>query len=211
MEIIKIKEQSINAEESKFYKKILDSLGIVYEIEEIKKEQVDVPIYVLFEELDVRANNTLRSVTNDVTITLSTFIKQYSKRDILRVRNAYIKFNRRSVQEVWVRIKLRSSDESLKIKTKLLEMSSQDQKKNQHTMRKRFKEGRIASSDNYELSRKVYISYLKRCHIKNMEIITRISSEASIKQEKYVKVFGELIPISESELKVHSTLIIVEE
>ena len=86
MEIIKIKEQSINAEESKFYKKILDSLGIVYEIEEIKKEQVDVPIYVLFEELDVRANNTLRSVTNDVT--LSTFIKQYSKRDILRVRNA---------------------------------------------------------------------------------------------------------------------------
>lgn len=85
MEIIKIKEQSINAEESKFYKKILDSLGIVYEIEEIKKEQVDVPIYVLFE---VRANNTLRSVTNDVTITLSTFIKQYSKRDILRVRNA---------------------------------------------------------------------------------------------------------------------------
>lgn len=88
MEIIKIKEQSINAEESKFYKKILDSLGIVYEIEEIKKEQVDVPIYVLFEELDVRVNNTLRSVTNDVTITLSTFIKQYSKRDILRVRNA---------------------------------------------------------------------------------------------------------------------------
>ena len=88
MEIIKIKEQSINAEESKFYKKILDSLGIVYEIEEIKKEQVHVPIYVLFEELDVRANNTLRSVTNDVTITLSTFIKQYSKRDILRVRNA---------------------------------------------------------------------------------------------------------------------------
>ena len=88
MEIIKIKEQSINAEESKFYKKILDSRGIVYEIEEIKKEQVDVPIYVLFEELDVRANNTLRSVTNDVTITLSTFIKQYSKRDILRVRNA---------------------------------------------------------------------------------------------------------------------------
>ena len=88
MEIIKIKEQSINAEESKFYKKILDSLGIVYEIEEIKKEQVDVPIYVLFEELDVRANNTLRSVTNDVTITLSTFITQYSKRDILRVRNA---------------------------------------------------------------------------------------------------------------------------
>lgn len=83
MEIIKIKEQSINAEESKLYKKMLDSLGD--ETEKIKKEQIDVPIYVLFEELDVRANNALRSVTNDVT--LSTFVKQYSKRDILRVRN----------------------------------------------------------------------------------------------------------------------------
>lgn len=83
MEIIKIKEQSINAEESKLYKKMLDSLGV--ETEKIKKEQIDVPIYVLFEELDVRANNALRSVTNDIT--LSTFVKQYSKRDILRVRN----------------------------------------------------------------------------------------------------------------------------
>lgn len=83
MEIIKIKEQSINAEESKLYKKMLDSLGVIYETEKIKKEQIDVPIYVLFEE--VRANNALRSVTNDVT--LSTFVKQYSKRDILRVRN----------------------------------------------------------------------------------------------------------------------------
>lgn len=87
MEIIKIKEQSINAEESKLYKKVLDSLGVIYETEKIKKEQIDVPIYVLFEELDVRANNALRSVTNDVTITLSTFVKQYSKRDILRARN----------------------------------------------------------------------------------------------------------------------------
>lgn len=85
MEIIKIKEQFINAEESKLYKKMLDSLGVIYETEKIK--QIDVPIYVLFEELDVRANNALRSVTNDVTITLSTFVKQYSKRDILRVRN----------------------------------------------------------------------------------------------------------------------------
>lgn len=67
------------------YKKMLDSLGVIYETEKIKKEQIDVPIYVLFEELDVRANNALRSVTNDVT--LSTFVKQYSKRDILRVRN----------------------------------------------------------------------------------------------------------------------------
>lgn len=36
MEIIKIKEQSINAEESKLYKKVLDSLGVIYETEKIK-------------------------------------------------------------------------------------------------------------------------------------------------------------------------------
>ena len=77
-------------------------------------------------------------------------------------------------------------------------------------MRKRFKENRIASSDNYELSRKVYVSYLKRYHIKNMEIITKISSSVSVKSEKYIRVFGELVPISESELRVHNTLIIVE-
>lgn len=65
MEIIKIKEHA-----AKLYKKMLDSLG--YETEKIKKEQIDVPIYVLFE---VRA--ALRS--DDV--------KQYSKRNILRVRN----------------------------------------------------------------------------------------------------------------------------
>lgn len=47
MEIIKIKEQSINA--AKLYKKVLDSLGVIYETEKIKKEQIDVPIYVLFE------------------------------------------------------------------------------------------------------------------------------------------------------------------
>ena len=87
MEIIKIKEQSIIAEESKLYKKVLDSLGVIYETEKIKKEQKDVPIYVLFEELDGSANNALRAVTNDVTITLITFIKQYSKIDILRVIN----------------------------------------------------------------------------------------------------------------------------
>lgn len=37
MEIIKIKEQSINAEESKLYKKMLDSLGVIYETEKIQQ------------------------------------------------------------------------------------------------------------------------------------------------------------------------------
>lgn len=87
---IKIKEQSIELDpkESKLYRRILDSLGVAYEVKEAKQDQVDVPIYVLFEELDVRANNAIRSVVNgDVTITLSTFVSLYSKRDILKFRN----------------------------------------------------------------------------------------------------------------------------
>lgn len=73
-------------------------------------------------------------------------------------------------------------------------------------MRKRFKAARIASSDNYELSRRIHSQYLKRWHNANIEVITEIS--LVIKEQKYIRVFGELIPISEEELRAHSTLII---
>lgn len=73
-------------------------------------------------------------------------------------------------------------------------------------MRKRFKAARIASSDNYELSRRIHSQYLKRWHNANIEVITEIS--LVIKEQKYIRVFGELIPISEEELRTHSTLII---
>lgn len=73
-------------------------------------------------------------------------------------------------------------------------------------MRKRFKASRIASSDNYELSRRIHSQYLKRWHNANIEVITEIS--LVIKEQKYIRVFGELIPISEEELRAHSTLII---
>lgn len=39
-------------------------------------------------------------------------------------------------------------------------------------MRKRFKAARIASSDNYELSRRIHSQYLKRWHNANIEVIT---------------------------------------
>lgn len=68
-------------------------------------------------------------------------------------------------------------------------------------MRKRFKASRIASSDNYELSRRIHSQYLE-----DIEVITEIS--LVIKEQKYVRVFGELIPISEEELRTHSTLIV---
>lgn len=73
-------------------------------------------------------------------------------------------------------------------------------------MRKRFKAARIASSDNYELSRRIHSQYLKRWHNANIEVITEIS--LVIKEQKYIRVFGELIPISEEELRIHNTLIV---
>lgn len=67
-------------------------------------------------------------------------------------------------------------------------------------MRKRFKAARIASSDNYELSRRIHSQYLKR-----WPVITEITTSSVI---KYIRVFGELIPISEEELRIHNTLIV---
>lgn len=54
-------------------------------------------------------------------------------------------------------------------------------------MRKRFKMSRIASSDNYELSRKIHAMYLQRFHEENIEVITEISSTL---KNKYIRVFG---------------------
>lgn len=66
-------------------------------------------------------------------------------------------------------------------------------------MRKRFKAARIASSDNYELSRRIHSQYLKRWN----------TTSLVIKEQKYIRVFGELIPISEEELRIHNTLILI--
>ena len=75
-------------------------------------------------------------------------------------------------------------------------------------MRKRFKAARIASSDIYELSRRIHSQYLKRWHNANIEVITEITTSLVIKEQKYIRVFGELIPISEEELRIHNTLIV---
>lgn len=75
-------------------------------------------------------------------------------------------------------------------------------------MRKRFKISRLASSDNYELSRRVHAQYLQNWHNANIEVITEITTSLVIKEQKYIRVFGELIPISEEELRIHNTLIV---
>lgn len=46
----------------------------------------------------------------------------------------------------------------------------------------RFKMSRIASSDNYELSRKIHAMYLQRFHEENIEVITLV-----IKEQKYIR------------------------
>lgn len=53
-------------------------------------------------------------------------------------------------------------------------------------MRKRFKAARIASSDNYELSRRIHSQYLKRWHNANIEVITEITTSLVIKEQKYI-------------------------
>lgn len=72
-------------------------------------------------------------------------------------------------------------------------------------MRPRFNRNRLASSDNYEASRRLYTEYIQEQHernIKEVEIITAI-----VKRVKYVKVFDKLVPISEEEYQKHHTLI----
>lgn len=54
-------------------------------------------------------------------------------------------------------------------------------------MRKRFKAARIASSDNYELSRRIHSQYLKRWHNANIEVITEITTSLVIKEQKIHK------------------------
>lgn len=77
-------------------------------------------------------------------------------------------------------------------------------------MRKRFKINRLASSDNYELSRRTHAQYIENWHNDNIETITEITTSLVVNKQKYIRVFGELIPISEEEMKIHNTLIIVE-
>lgn len=76
-------------------------------------------------------------------------------------------------------------------------------------MRKRFKINRLASSNNYKLSRRLHAQYIKNWHNDNIEIITEITASLVISEQKYIRVFGELIPISEEEMNTHNTLIII--
>lgn len=77
-------------------------------------------------------------------------------------------------------------------------------------MRKRIKKVPIASSKNYEESKKSYAKFLREWHEENIKEVEIISASIIVKKKKFVRVFDELIPISETELTIHSTLISIE-
>ena len=74
-------------------------------------------------------------------------------------------------------------------------------------MRKRFKVGMIASSDNYELSRRVYRDHIISEHNKNAEEVAMISVSVHVKKP-YTRVFGTLVPLTLEEAKVKQINII---
>lgn len=77
-------------------------------------------------------------------------------------------------------------------------------------MRKRINRNCLASSENYEASRRLHTEYIQEQHEKNIKEVEIISASIIVKRQKYISVFGKLIPVSESELSIHSTLITTE-
>ena len=62
-------------------------------------------------------------------------------------------------------------------------------------MRKRFKQTRVCSSDNYTLSKKLHKAFLIEEHNKNAVVLEHIITKHSTKKA-FVRVFGELMPIT---------------
>ena len=57
----------------------------------------------------------------------------------------------------------------------------------------------ICSSENYKQSKKLHMDMLKRNHKIFMEMV--IKEEIAIKRQAYIKVFGNLIAITPSEVE----------
>ena len=68
-------------------------------------------------------------------------------------------------------------------------------------MRTRFNPNRLCSSENYEVSKKAHRAFIAISHIENKNILHDIEINVQIKRTAYVKVFGELIAISELEVQ----------
>lgn len=64
-----------------------------------------------------------------------------------------------------------------------------------YIMRKRFKTSRLCSSDNYIISKKLHKAFLIEEHNKNAVVLEHIIEKCSTKKA-FVRVFGELMPIT---------------
>ena len=75
-------------------------------------------------------------------------------------------------------------------------------------MRKRFKQTRVCSSDNYVLSKKLHKAFLIEEHNKNAVVLEHIITKNSTKKA-FVRCFGELIPITIEEAERIGTSVTV--
>ena len=75
-------------------------------------------------------------------------------------------------------------------------------------MRKRFKQSRVCSSDNYTLSKKLHKAFLIEEHNKNAIVLEHIITKHSTKKA-FVRCFGELIPITVEEAERIGTSVTV--
>ena len=75
--------------------------------------------------------------------------------------------------------------------------------------RNHFKKSRVCSSDNYELSKRIHVQYIKEEHCKNVTYIEKFV-EANYVKKAYIKCFGKLVPITLEEVhKVERSLTII--
>lgn len=75
-------------------------------------------------------------------------------------------------------------------------------------MRKRFKQSRVCSSDNYVLSKRLHKAFLVEEHNKNAVVLEHIIERNSTKKA-YVKCFGKLMPITIEEAEKIGTAVTV--
>ena len=75
-------------------------------------------------------------------------------------------------------------------------------------MRKRFKQTRVCSSDNYVLSKRLHKAFLIEEHNKNALVLEHIITKNSTKKA-FVRCFGELMPITLDEAERMGTSVTI--
>lgn len=73
-------------------------------------------------------------------------------------------------------------------------------------MRKRIKLNAICSSENYRISKRIHIQFIKNEHIRNIEMLSEINACIPNKKIAYTKIFGVEYRLTESEIEKYPTL-----